>query len=497
MIIWKTEWINAYETPWSIFEKLCFANHITRTDLLKTLGSTEVRQIRGTLVGDKRRELINLSGFDHPMLHKYLDFDLAAQNNTDIKSILKPIEYIYENIHTWFPTRMRWCPDCMRYGYHSWIHQFIMTKRCPFHDNELLESCPSCSNDIPFLLSDRRMNEPFTCICGYKMAEFSCTHWTEWKHSFDIKNTSMGHWLKGAAKGVTERFLFVPSSVSINLFSAEPVITYKINNRDTNRGNTGGYPRCIELMDDIYNENINCFKAIDRYIKRKYLKYHRNCILSFQELRKHKEGEFPPVCPYAYAYVLWKHTLLRTSYFYKDNPKLNDFNLRRSVGLEFATQLVAKHIKYIKDKLFFQTNISDVDNRALLHQIMNRYTSELCFNYFYQWLAIAKEGSRRAIAPKWNQIEQMIEMSLPNIIFKHDENVGGNDGIVQVFKSEGQQKNDLNLECMTNSTSMKKQIRNMSSYTPLRIAMKIFDNPSQENKELSKYVDKYVARFSI
>lgn len=110
---------------------------------------------------------------------------------------------------------------------------------------------------------------------------------------------------------------------------------------------------CIELSDEIYSENINCFRSIDRYIKRKYLKKHNLYILSFQELRKHDGGEFPPICPYAYAYVLWKHTLLQTTKFYNQNSKFNEFNLCRYDGVEYVTQLIVKKINYIKDKLFF------------------------------------------------------------------------------------------------------------------------------------------------
>lgn len=33
--IWRNEWIHEYETPWSIFEKLSFANRISRGNIFK------------------------------------------------------------------------------------------------------------------------------------------------------------------------------------------------------------------------------------------------------------------------------------------------------------------------------------------------------------------------------------------------------------------------------------------------------------------------------
>ncbi|WP_144023472.1 MULTISPECIES: hypothetical protein [Paenibacillus] len=160
------------------------------------------------------------------------------------------------------------------------------------------------------------------------------------------------------------------------------------------------------------------------------------------------------------------------------------------------TQLIVKKINYIKDKLFLHTNYSDVDNRRMLHMILNRYTSEICLNFFYQWLSIAKEGSRRAVAPPWIQIEQMIEMSLPSLIFKLDSDTRKKASIIQVYRSKNVRELP-ELMCTIGSKQMKKEIRNMKSYTPSRVAMKVFDNSSQENISQRDYVNKYVAKFSF
>ncbi|MBB3132241.1 hypothetical protein FHS19_006970 [Paenibacillus rhizosphaerae] len=483
MIVWKSEWVNVYETPWSIFEKLCFANHITRTDVIRTLGSKEIQQIKNVIIGDKWRELIKLSGFDHQMLHNYIGFNIADQINTDINLILKPIEYIYENILTWFPKSIRWCPDCMSKGYHSWVHQFTLTQQCPYHANKIINSCPNCSNEIPFLLSDRSMDEPFTCTCGYKLAEFS--HWREWNQNIDIKDPSMAYWLKGAGRSNTERFIFDPITVGLNLFNSKPTIMYKTIHRATNKR---------RYLDQLFTENINCFKAIDRYIHKKYLKRHKMCISSFQELLKLEQGDFPPICPYAYAYVLWKHTLLQTSTFY-NNSKHGDLN--EYDGKSYVTKLFKKNIDYIKKILSSQLNLSDIDSRPVFHQILNRYTTELLLNYFHQWLAIAEKGARLAVAPKWKQINEMIEMSLPSIIFKLDADLGKKIDTVQVYYKNNRLDLPISLVCTNSSSNMKNEIRKMTSFIPSMVAMRIFDNPTQENKLLREYVDNYVDRFSF
>ena len=72
------------------------------------------------------------------------------------------------------------------------------------------------------------------------------------------------------------------------------------------------------------------------------------CILSFQELRKHEEGDFPPICPYAYAYVLWKHSLLRTPKFYCNKTMSGDISRRYNDRSSYLTKLIANKIDYIK-----------------------------------------------------------------------------------------------------------------------------------------------------
>ncbi|MCU6792550.1 hypothetical protein OB236_10460 [Paenibacillus sp. WQ 127069] len=55
--VWRKEWIKAYETPWSIFEKLAFANRLERNDILRFFGNDDVKRIKNPNIGDSRREV--------------------------------------------------------------------------------------------------------------------------------------------------------------------------------------------------------------------------------------------------------------------------------------------------------------------------------------------------------------------------------------------------------------------------------------------------------
>lgn len=142
-------------------------------------------------------------------------------------------------------------------------------------------------------------------------------------------------------------------------------------------------------------------------------------------------------------------------------------------------------------------NLSNVESRPVFHQILNRYTSELIINYFYQWLAIAEEGARLTVAPKWKQINEMIEMSLPSIIFKLNIDLENRIDTVKVYYENNRSDLPINLICTNSSINTKNEIQKMKSHIPSVVAMKIFDNPTQENKLLREYVDNYVNRFSF
>ncbi|WP_127457957.1 hypothetical protein [Paenibacillus chondroitinus] len=325
--------------------------------------------------------------------------------------------------------------------------------------HKLINACPSCLSEIPFLLSDSVLSEPFTCKCGFKLANFTETYWSEWNFPVNITDNSVSEWIEGKARNDDTRFVFIPRSVSIEDFSLEPIIKSKYF-YEVKQTSAREYTNCKTFNDEIYFENKCCFRTIDRFIKKKFLKKHRICALTLQELRKQEVGEFPPICPFAYAYVFWKHTLLQTTHFHKV-IKGDETNSRKYLGLELATQLIEKIIIETKNKLIEHMNLFEV-NREILHWIIKRITSELCLNYFYHWLEISTKGTEQIRVPNWNQVRMMLEKSIPKIIFKLSE-VGNKKVIEVILQNETKKKTDIN--CVISSKSIKKSLRKMKSFT--------------------------------
>lgn len=494
MIIWNNEWINPMETPWSIFEKVCFANHITRTEVLRTFGTLDVKKIKGASIGDSRRELVRLSGFDSNLVEQNLEYDLFGHNRSTITTILKPVLYYNEHVNTWFPMSLRWCEQCMRTGYHSWLHQFALVECCPTHKTKLTNLCPTCSKNIPFLISDKMLGDPFTCRCGHKLADFALNQWSEWNHRLQIADDTVNNWIDRGERrwGDNNRLLFNPSAVSIHLVHMPPLITSRFGYKSTDSLSTD------EFVNEIYEENKSTFKAIDNYIRNKMLHKHRNCIRIFHELKKQEGEEFFPICPYAYAYIYWKHTLLQTNRFYIESKREMLIEPREYHNLEFITKLLEPHLIKLKDTIFKHTNLTEKYNRRFVHWIINRYTIEFCLNYFYRWMGIAKVGAENMRVPSWTEVRNMVDLSLPKIVYKHQFDVNLNQEVeVSISNDLSITNYENNMRCVTNTKQLRKEYHLMRSFTPMNMAMKVFDNSTTENKQLSHYVDRYVSRLTI
>jgi hypothetical protein len=59
--------------------------------------------------------------------------------------------------------RLRHCPECIAFGFHSTVHQFVGTIRCPAHGDYLKEGCTSCGHTSPYRLDAKLLGSPYQC----------------------------------------------------------------------------------------------------------------------------------------------------------------------------------------------------------------------------------------------------------------------------------------------------------------------------------------------
>ncbi|NHN34669.1 hypothetical protein [Paenibacillus agricola] len=127
-----------------------------------------------------------------------------------------------------------------------------------------------------------------------------------------------------------------------------------------------------------------------------------------------------------------------------------------------------------------------------LYWIIDKITVNFSFNFFGQWLQQAGKGVCEVRVPNWHQINQMVECSFPQMAFNYSVAPGDGTLIECYFKPETTEP--FKYKCLFITGASKHALRKMKSYTPPAVAMMVYNNPTEQNKELQRYVDKYVRK---
>ncbi|MBT2765912.1 hypothetical protein J7E85_32910, partial [Paenibacillus sp. ISL-20] len=89
-LTWNRSWINELESPWSIFEKVKFANNASTKELFELFGNDVIKN-KKSRIGKKNHNLYSLSAFDDESFKKYLGFSLKAYNK-DTLDEMRPLK---------------------------------------------------------------------------------------------------------------------------------------------------------------------------------------------------------------------------------------------------------------------------------------------------------------------------------------------------------------------------------------------------------------------
>lgn len=165
-ILWNNNWIQKFESNWSIFEKLRFANVITGNELLDYFAGATIKGRKVANLSDKKRSLKTLDNLCDTKL--YSVFKSNLQNNQDLFMI--DICKLFSKKHhlDLFNEVLKFCPKCISAGYHSFFHQVRLFNNCAFHPEEgLITLCNKCDNEFRSY-SIGKKEEPFCCQhCGH------------------------------------------------------------------------------------------------------------------------------------------------------------------------------------------------------------------------------------------------------------------------------------------------------------------------------------------
>ncbi|NOU72681.1 DDE-type integrase/transposase/recombinase [Paenibacillus sp. LMG 31458] len=144
MFCWNKNWIQSYESPWSLFEKFKYANEINSIELLQTLGTTQVKKIKTGLRGRRIRNLYTLEGFEEELLTSAFQSNIVETNKINLDKITSVLNAKDAHYRSHFNDHFVYCPMCLQEGYHSLFHQFKLIHECPFHHIKLENVCLNC-----------------------------------------------------------------------------------------------------------------------------------------------------------------------------------------------------------------------------------------------------------------------------------------------------------------------------------------------------------------
>lgn len=144
---WKNEWIHPYESIYSIIEKFKAANVFTSSEMSKILNMPPSVYTAKTHFNKEFNVFRNVA------------FSLSYTNNISEDNILD----IFTNVEKFLDIKIKYCPTCIKQGYHSVLHQLTFLDKCPIHNDDLVYLCECRSS---YLITYKSKLPAYHCKCG-------------------------------------------------------------------------------------------------------------------------------------------------------------------------------------------------------------------------------------------------------------------------------------------------------------------------------------------
>lgn len=419
---WNDAWVHELESPWSLFEKFKYANMAKDRDILEIFGTEEVKNKKVLRRTKNNSNLYSLSSFDNSRLATVFCQDFKKINEENIKDI---VHILPGRTEQYLRDHLCFCNQCMKFGYHSILHQFKLIHSCPFHNEPLLQGCPGCGHIFNYELSNEHFVSPFQCMCGYDFLNTSFP-FEQWNHkNLEIVDRDVQKWLhlSPEQKSILRDLILIDAldaeqypnmlinilSVILNvedsqnnhviLKSTKNVLRYgnyldkyqelsSAMNENFSLRNEKIYDRFqYKIHDEIYWSTVATIKGIANRLRKTVMKDHRQCIKDF----RYKDE---PYCPFAYAYIFWR----KFSENYKSYWEIdNGFRPRRSIDNlfpKFCSDLDQEELRQIIDRWNGGSQLRKYKHLAATKWIINKVVMHVSLNHFRNWIRVADHETR-------------------------------------------------------------------------------------------------------
>ncbi len=344
---WRGDAISDYESLWILVQRFAYLNAVSVKEIFDLFAArgTEPPRLSSS---SKFRSFSEYNQLDSERFRILLGVPRNILDNAVVSAFQivppVPLKLPRGNRTRRPPEILRYCPQCIKSGFHSAIFQLEWIIQCPIHRIPLVEQCPKCRKPLLYGLYKEALANPFGCSCGYLL-------WTErdslfWKKGLSRRRmlvldafrswcdelrqrpeymlhgltseSRLGAWndhvehIKSLPARLAElhpvgygwpqsAFWKGPRLITEIIRCGIPTREMRIDREadstvDTISREVGTLFGATKRLDDISLLLTN-IKAIDRHIRNHVLRSHRDCI----------RGAHPASigCPWAWAYWRW------------------------------------------------------------------------------------------------------------------------------------------------------------------------------------------------
>lgn len=147
----RPSWCLAHESLWGILAKWQFINCLPYSTLARCVSSlTHAESYQGV-------DLRVLDGFDLAAMTINLGVPQAALVAGACSAVADSTVLVLASVN------LRFCPSCMRAGFHATLFQFTPILHCPIHNERLRDTCRSCGRQIAYRMDTAFAARPLSC----------------------------------------------------------------------------------------------------------------------------------------------------------------------------------------------------------------------------------------------------------------------------------------------------------------------------------------------
>jgi len=141
-LIWRNNWLSCYESPLSVIDKICYANHITQQEFHSYFSCVNNKEY--------------LPPLTNHLDYKKIENLISHQFTSHFKSTIYNLSHCFyngkETPEIYFCKDLYYCEICSLYGYHSLLFQSKFITECPFHQITLTNLCRACGFQLAYKL---------------------------------------------------------------------------------------------------------------------------------------------------------------------------------------------------------------------------------------------------------------------------------------------------------------------------------------------------------